>query len=78
MYVALLAISYFGTLFLLSSNIVLPVKSLITIILVVWELHFVVQNCGEWRFGRGKGEWMHRFLYFLCSPKVIVPCSNSI
>ena len=43
--VALLSISFFGTLFfLLSSNTVL-VKSLIAIILVEQELNFVVQDC---------------------------------
>ena len=49
--VALLAISSFGTLFMLSSNIVLPVKSLIAITLVVYDLNFVIQDCGECRFG---------------------------
>ena len=44
MSVAPLAISYFGTLFLFSSNTVLPVKSLKSIILVVQELNFVVQE----------------------------------
>ena len=44
MSVALLAISSFGTLFVLSSNTVLPVKSLIDIILVVQEFNFVVQE----------------------------------
>ena len=31
------------------SNTVLPVKSLIAMILVVQELNFVVQDCGDWR-----------------------------
>ena len=61
MYVALLAISSFGTLYMLSSNTVLPEKSLIAITLVVKGLNFVVQDCGEWRFGRGV-KWVHRIL----------------
>ena len=51
MSVALLAISSFGTLFMLSSNTVLPEKSLIAFALVVQELNFIVQDCGEWRIG---------------------------
>ena len=44
MSVALLAISYFGTLILLSCNIDPPVKFLIVIILVVQEIYFVSQE----------------------------------
>ena len=58
------AISSFGTLFLLSSNTVLSVKSLIAIILVVEELNFIIQDFGEWRLkGGGGGGWMHRIQY---------------
>ena len=55
MSVALLAISSFGTLLMLSSSTVLPEKSSIGIILVVQELHFVIQDCVEWRLGGGGG-----------------------
>ena len=46
MYVALLAMSSFGTLILLSFNTDLPVKFLIVITLVVQEINFVLQ--GQW------------------------------
>ena len=51
MSVALLAISFFGTLILLSFYTDSPVKFLIVIILVVQEINFVYRNSGEWRLG---------------------------
>ena len=65
MSLALVTISSFCILALLSSNTVRPVKFLIVIILVLQGLNFVVQNCGEWRLGVGVGvgKWVHRILY---------------
>ena len=57
MSVALLAISFFGTLILLSCNTDPPVKFLIVIILVVQEINFFYRNSGKWRLGGG-GRWL--------------------
>ena len=55
MSVALSAISSFGTLLLLSSNTVPPVKSFIVIIKLYRDLILVYRNTGEWRLGEGGG-----------------------
>ena len=43
------------------------VKSLTSIILVIQELNFVIQDCDEWRFERSGGgvgrKWVYRILY---------------
>ena len=46
---------FWHTIFSLPSNTDLPMNYLIVIILVVQKLYFVVQDCGEWRFGGGGG-----------------------
>ena len=53
MSVALLAISSFGTLIMLSFNTDPPVKFLIVITLVVQEIYFVCRNSGVWWLGGG-------------------------
>ena len=73
-------------LFLLSSNTVLPVKSLIAIILVACFCVLVVQefNCtvivvsGSWG-GKVGWRWLVRTqnaVLFSCSPEAVVPSSN--
>ena len=86
MSVAPLAIRSFCTLFFLSSNTVLPVKSLIAImiiylfcVLVIQKLNFVVQQVVSGRRGGGGGGVVSEsteFCTFSCSPKAAVPCSN--
>ena len=78
MSVALLAISSFGTLILLSCNTDPSVKFLIVIILVVQEIH---RNSGEWRFEGGGGKVVSGSTEFCTSsscPEAIVPCSGRI
>ena len=63
MSVALLAVSSFGTLILLSSNIDPPVKFLTVITKLCRKLIFFYRNNGELRFGvGGNGWWEHRIL----------------
>ena len=51
-------------------------KSLTAIILVVQKLNFVIQDCGDWRFGRGGEGECTEFCNFSCSPKAAVHRSN--
>ena len=54
MSVTLLAISFFGTVFFLSFNIVLPERSLIDIISLYWDIILLYMVSGGWGWGKGE------------------------
>ena len=65
---------------MLSSNTVLPEKSLIAVILVAQELNLLYMIVMSVGFGGGGGRGGRsgctEFCTFSCSPKAVVPCSN--